>query len=135
MRGIRKYMKVGEMESNMDEKINGTIKISEEVIASIATTAAMEIEGVYKVNTKMSPSVKNISSQLKHIVKGVNIIKDDDGVDITLQLVIKHGYNIPEVSQKVQKNISEALSGMTGLVIKRVNVIVASVSEEKAKTK
>jgi len=128
-------MKVGEMESNMDEKINGTIKISEEVIAAIATTAAMEIEGVYKVNTKMSPSVKNISSQLKHIVKGVNIVKDDDGVDITLQLVIKHGYNIPEVSQKVQKNISESLSGMTGLVIKRVNVIVASVAEEKTKTK
>ena len=126
---------VGEMEYNMDEKINGTIKISEEVISSIATTAAMEVEGVYKVNQKMSPSVKNISAQLKHIVKGVNIINAEDGVDITLQIIVKHGYNIPEVSQKVQKNIAEALSGMTGLVIKRVNVIVASVAEEKTKTK
>ncbi len=119
----------------MDEKINGTIKISEEVIASIANTAAMEIEGVYKVNQKMSPSVKNISAQLKHIVKGVNIINAEDGVDITLQIIIKHGYNIPEVAQKVQRNIADALSGMTGLTIKRVNVIVTSVVEEKAKTK
>ncbi|MBQ2881454.1 MAG: Asp23/Gls24 family envelope stress response protein [Clostridia bacterium] len=119
----------------MDEKINGTIKISEEVIASIATTAAMEIEGVYKVNQKISPSVKNISAQLKHIVKGVNIINSEDGVDVTLQITIKHGYNIPDVAQKVQKNISEALSGMTGFAIKRVNVIVTSVVEEKTKTK
>lgn len=126
---------IGEMESIMDEKINGTIKISEEVIASIATTAALEIDGVLKVNQKMSPSVKNISAQLKHIVKGVNIINSEDGVDITLQISVKHGFNIPEVAQKVQKNVSDALSGMTGLVIKRVNVIVTSVAEEKVKTK
>lgn len=119
----------------MDEKINGTIKISEEVIASIASTAAMEIEGVLRVNQKMSSSVKNISAQLKHIVKGVNIINAEDGVDITLQITIKHGYNIPEVARKVQHNVSDALSGMTGLIIKRVNIIVTSVAEENNKTK
>lgn len=119
----------------MDEKINGTIKISEEVIASIAVTSAMEIEGVLKVNQKISPALKSISNQLKHIVKGVNIINAEDGVDITLQLSVRHGYNIPDVAQKVQKNVSEALSGMTGLLIKRVNVIVVSVAEASVKTK
>ena len=119
----------------MDEKINGTIKISEEVIASIATTSAMEIEGVLKVDQKMSASIKKISAQLKHVVKGVNIINSEDGVDITLQISVKHGYNIPDVAQKVQQNVADALSGMTGLVIKRVNIIVTSVSEEKNKTK
>ena len=119
----------------MDEKINGTIEISEEVIASIATTAALEVEGVYKVNQKMSPSVKSLSAQLKHVVKGVNIISSEDGMDITLQIVVKHGCNIPEVSQKVQKNIFDSLSGMTGLSIKRINVIVSNVAEEKNKTK
>lgn len=119
----------------MDEKMNGTIKISEEVIASIATTSALEIEGVLKVNQKMSPSVKNISAQLKHVVKGINILNSEDGVDITLQIVVKHNYNIPEVAQKVQKNVADALSGMTGLVVKRVNVIITGVAEEKVKVK
>lgn len=119
----------------MEEKINGTIKISEEVIASIASTAALEIEGVLKVNQKLSASIKNLGIQLKHVVNGVNIINGDDGVDITLQIVIKHGYNIPDVAQKVQSNVTDALSGMTGLVIKRVNVIVVSVAEEKKKAK
>ena len=119
----------------MDEKINGTIKISEEVIAAIATTSALEIEGVLKVSQKMSASVKNISSQLKHIVKGVNIINSEEGVDITLQISVKHGYNIPDVAKKVQKNVADALSGMTGLSITRVNVVVTSVAEEKTKTK
>lgn len=114
----------------MEEKRNGTIKISEEVIANIAITAATEIDGVEKVNQKISTTAKSLGAHLKHVVKGVNILNGEGGMEITLQVVVKHGCNIPDVAQKVQKNVSEALSSMTGISVKHVNVIVAGVCEE-----
>ncbi len=118
----------------MNEKNCGSIKISEDVIASIAATAAYEIDGVAKVHQKMLSSVKNIVGSLKTTQKGISIVTTENGLDITVQISVKNGYKIPDVSLAVQSNIKDAVSNMTGIDVYRVNVIVSNVVAEKVKS-
>ena len=111
----------------MDERNCGSIKISEDVIASIAVTAALEIDGTAKVHQKLLTSAKNI-------VGTVNVVTTSEGLDLTVQISVKNGYKIPDVALAVQNNVKEAVSNMTGLNVCRVNIIVSNVVAEKVKS-
>jgi len=110
----------------MDEK-NGSIKISEDVIASIAVTAALEIDGVVRVAQKMSGQVKSIIPNIKPTSHGVSVVRTDNGLDLTVPLVVSHGCKIKEISVAVQQNVIDAVSNMTGIAVSRVNIIVVGV--------
>ena len=56
----------------MAEENIGSVKISEEVIAGIAATAACEVEGVIRLSSKNVSSAKHIVANYKQIAKGVN---------------------------------------------------------------
>ncbi|MFA6217057.1 MAG: Asp23/Gls24 family envelope stress response protein [Candidatus Omnitrophota bacterium] len=105
----------------------GTISIHNNVIASIASAAATEIEGV-----------KNIGSGLKSrlwelLGKKISSIKVDIDaagyVSVEIPLVIKYGCNIPEISNKVQENVRLALEKMTNLSIKNINITVQGIEK------
>ena len=74
----------------------GTIQISEDVVASISSSVALETEGV--------------------------------GGLLNLFLMIRYGFAIAEVAQKVQNAVYSALEGMTGFPVKAVNVHVGGIS-------
>jgi uncharacterized alkaline shock family protein YloU len=118
----------------MNENNCGSIKISEEVIASIAITAALEIDGTAKVHQKLLTSAKNIVGSIKATQKGVSLVTTDNGLDVTVQISVKNGYKIPDVAVAVQENVKEALMNMTGINVYRVNVIVSNVVEQKVKS-
>ena len=92
----------------------GSILISEDVVASIATAAALETEGDLKPSRKMS-------------AKGVVIEPEDDGLRITLYVMIRYGYVLAEVAGKVQKTVLAALQDMTGFTIRSVNVMIGGI--------
>lgn len=116
----------------MEDIINiGTVKISEEVISTIANTAACEVDGVAKVHPKMVSNAKNFIANLKPAIKGVSISTTPEGIELTLQLSIKNGYKIPEVAKKVQDKVSDAVQNMTGLKVNKVNIIITNVTLEK----
>ena len=116
----------------MNEKSNGAIKISEDVITSIAITAATEIDGVARVYSKIAPSAKSIVSNIKLIAKSISIVTTEDGIELTLQISVKNGYKIPEVCENIQTNVADSVASMTGISVSKVNVIVASVEEKPA---
>lgn len=118
----------------MDERNCGSIKISEDVIASIAVTAALEIDGTAKVHQKLLASAKNIVGTVKATQKGVSVVTTSEGLDLTVQISVKNGYKIPDVALAVQNNVKEAVSNMTGLNVCRVNIIVSNVVAEKVKS-
>jgi len=118
----------------MDERNCGSIKISEDVIASIAVTAALEIDGTAKVHQKLLASAKNIVGTVKATQKGVSVVTTAEGLDLTVQISVKNGYKIPDVALAVQNNVKEAVSNMTGLNVCRVNIIVSNVVAEKVKS-
>ena len=102
----------------------GNLKISREVIATIARYAAMEIEGV--------ASLPSFATNLKGILKkqspkAVSIDLSDDVAVIDIHINVKSGVNIPALAEKLQLSVKEAVQNMTGIAVSRVNVIVAGI--------
>ena len=114
---------------------NGEIQIADDVIAVVAGTAALEIDGVLPIAASIAPD--NIAKMLmrNNFWKGIVIEKTETGVCVEITLLIKLGFKINEVSVAVQNRIKDALETMTGLNVERVDVIVSGVVQERAKKK
>ncbi|MBR5543426.1 MAG: Asp23/Gls24 family envelope stress response protein [Oscillospiraceae bacterium] len=110
---------------------NGSVTISEEVIASISAIAASEIDGVAALGTS------NVADFLgkKNQGKGVKVNIDGNDAEINITLSIKKGSVIPTVAKAVQENVVSAVESMTGINITAVNVKIAGVAFEKEKKK
>ncbi len=103
------------------------IKISEEVIATIAGIAASENEHV----TSMSGGfVDGIAGMLgrKTPGKGIKVEMKEDQVNIDLAVVMQYGCKIHEVARDMQKRVRETVEDMTGLEVLSINVNVLGVS-------
>ena len=107
----------------------GSLKISKEVIASIAGTAAKEINGVADLATFTT----NIKGWLmkKQSPKPIIINLTDDVAVIDIHIILKNGAKIPETSEKVQNAVKEAVQNMTGITVSRVNICVAGIEFEE----
>ncbi|WP_024620740.1 Asp23/Gls24 family envelope stress response protein [Metaclostridioides mangenotii] len=108
----------------MEENKFGQVKISNDVIATIAGISALEVDGIETSTTFTDKLLKN---------NGVKIQVDDDDVSLDVMIVIKHGKPIPEVAAKVQENIKNTVETMTGLVVSQVNIHVQGISFKKEK--
>ena len=61
--------------------------------------------------------------------RGVRLsIDDEEGAVIDLYVMIRYGYAIPEVAEKIQNAVSGTNESMTGFSVKAVNVHVGGVS-------
>lgn len=134
----------GGMESIMENTINpeifednGTVNISDEVIAVMASLAATGVSGV----AGMSGGVADGFAQLlgkKSLSKGVKITKDGDKLALDLSVVVEYGTKIPDVSWEVQDKVKNEIETMTGLLVSAVNVSVDGINvpaEEAPKKK
>ena len=97
----------------------GCIHISEEVLASIASGAAAEVEGI--------SGLMNLPAK-KTSARGVRLAVDDDGTVIDLYVMIRYGYAIPEVAEKIQTAVASSVEAMAGFAVKAVNVHVGGIS-------
>lgn len=102
----------------------GAIQISEDVVASIATAAALETEGV---SAMMGPGSGDLKLARKMSAKGVVIEPEEDGLSITLYVMIRYGFAMAEVAGKVQKAVLAALHDMTGFSVRAVNVMIGGI--------
>lgn len=103
----------------------GSLKISQEVIASIAEYTINEIDGVSGL-APLSPSLTGWLLE-KQTVKPVSIVINDGVAVIDLRICVKNTVKIPELSQKIQSSVKEAVQNMTGVVVSRVNLHVAGI--------
>ena len=97
----------------------GCIHISQDVLASIAAGAVGEVEGI--------SGMMNLAAK-KSAARGVRLSVDEEGASIDLYVMIRYGHAIPEVAEKVQTAVSNAIESMTGFTVKAVNVHVGGVS-------
>jgi len=104
----------------------GKIRIHKNVIASIASLAAVEIEGVKRIGSDFTSGVLELIGKKTLMAVKVEIDKNEE-IRVEIPLVIKYGFNIPEVSNKVQENIRNALERMTSLSIKYININVQGI--------
>ena len=117
------------MENNKACEAIGNLKISQEVIATIAGVAAREIEGVFGMAQAPGNLKKLIAKSPSS--RSVNITMNDDIAVIDVYVTLRYGAKIPEVSQSIQTSVKEAVQTMTGIVVSRVNVFVAGISFEE----
>ncbi len=109
----------------------GEVIISEEVIATIAALAAVEVKGVVSmVGTMPNEIIERLG--MKKLSKGVKVEIADETVSIDLALNIKEDVIIPDISAEVQNKVKNAVEMMTGYPVAAVNIRVASVDIEGA---
>lgn len=109
------------------------VKISEEVLASIASIAAKEIEGV----AELSAAPANIKGILKSKPINTPVLVDlGDGVAVfDIYLKIKYGAKVQNVASEVQKKVKDSVQNMTGIAVSKVNVHISSIAIEEKKKK
>lgn len=111
----------------MDE--NGNVKISYEVISTIAAVAVSEIEGASTMNGTLS-GIAEIFGK-KNFTKGIKVSSDEQIV-IDVNIVVDYGCKIHEVAYNVQNNVKKNVELMSGLEIGKVNVHVVGVEQAKS---
>ena len=110
---------------------NGSINISEEVIAAIAVGAVREVEGVSGMMTGMGGSVTDLVNNRKNAqkgTKGVKIYMTGTALTLDLYLTVEYGHAIPEVAENAQKAVASAVEAMTGCPVGTVNIHVGGVT-------
>lgn len=106
----------------------GRIKVHRNVIASITSLAACQVDGVKSVGKNLRSAVQEFLDKKEHPAVKVDIDKNGE-VRLELPLVIKFGFNIPDVAAKVQENVRAALEKMTSLPIKDININVQGIEK------
>lgn len=104
---------------------DGAIQISEDVVASIASTTAAEVDGV---SAMMSANVSDLMGGKKMSAKGVRVEMDGEGIVVNLFIVVRYGSAIGDVAKRAQQVVRTALEGMTGFKVTAVNVHVGGIS-------
>lgn len=124
------------MEENKDiieeitlEEDTGKLNISDDVVATIAGIAAMEIEGVADMSVGVVGGIAEKLGAKKQ--KGVKVAVTPDGAVIDLYIVVQFGIRIPELAWEVQENVKNSVETMTGIDVLKVNVHIEGVSFAK----
>ena len=86
----------------------GEIKIHRNLIRQIVEIAALTVEGVASLAITTDKWLSKTLSRLK--INGVKIDLSKD-IKIEVPIIVKYGYNIPDIAMKVQEEILKSLSG------------------------
>ena len=105
----------------------GTVKIADDVVASIAGIAATEVEGVVSMAGNIGNELKS-KMGVKNLAKGVKVEVIGKSVKADIALIVEYGYSIPAISQKVQEKVKSTIENMTGLTVTDVNIRIARVN-------
>lgn len=99
---------------------NGSVMISEDVIATIVEHTLTEVEGVVKGGAEVVGK--------KSWGKGIRIaIAEDNTLTLGCNIVVSYGESVIKVAQAVQDAITNAVESVTGVTVSDVNVNVCGI--------
>ncbi|GKU78477.1 Asp23/Gls24 family envelope stress response protein [Paenibacillus sp. L3-i20] len=111
----------------------GIIRISDDVVATIAGLAALETPGIAAMSGGISEGLaKRLSG--KNVQKGVSVEVGQLEAAIDLRIIVHYGIPIQEVCRQLQLNVRESVENMTGLQVVEVNVKVEGVAFKEEET-
>lgn len=121
---------------NIDETY-GSIRISDDVIASTSAMAAINVDGVAEMSGGITESISSIIGKT-NLTKGIKVNTNDDNVIIDIYIAVKYGFKIPEVAWNVQEKVKKEVEDTAGIKINAINIHVQGVifetEEEKGET-
>ena len=119
------------MDTNEFNTVAGSCIISEEVIASIAGTAALETEGVAALANRPA-DIRGIISQ-NPATRAVRVLNTENDTVLDVFVILKQGVRIQETAVALQQNVKLAVQSMTGKPVTRINVHIDGMVEEDNK--
>lgn len=99
---------------------NGTVMISEDVIATIVEHSLTEVEGVVKGGSEVVGK--------KSWGKGIRItIAEDNTLTLGCNIVVAYGESVVNVAKAVQAAVTNAVESVTGVTVADVHVNVCGI--------
>ena len=101
---------------------NTDIKISNDVVASIAGVAVSEVHGVYSMAGGIAGGISEVFSGKKNLSKGIKVEVGEKETKIDVKIIVEYGVRIPDVAFEIQGRVKKAVETMTGLKVSVVNI-------------
>ena len=105
----------------------GSVKISEDVVATIAGLAATSVPGLSGMSGNMVSGLSEVFGR-KNNTKGVKVDMTGDQVTLDISIIVEYGNPIIRVATAVQDAVKSAVETMSGLKVTAVNIHVDGVS-------
>ena len=100
-----------------------SIKISNDVVASIAGVAVSEVPGVYG----MAGGITEIFGK-KGLTKGIKVEVGEKETKIDVNIIVEYGARSPDVAFEIQNRVKKAVETMTGLKVANVNIHIQGIN-------
>ena len=88
-----------------EEETVGNIKISVDVVSTIAGIATTEIDGVAGMYGTFAGGIAEMLGAKKNPSKGVKVDMSETSVRIDLYIVVEYGVRIPELAWEIQESV------------------------------
>ena len=119
------------MDAREFKSAEGSCIISEDVVASIVATAALETEGVAGLAGRAA-DIRGIISR-NDAARAVRVLNTENDTILDVYVTLKDGARIQETAVALQQNVKTAVQSMTGKPVTRINVHVEGVVAEENK--
>ncbi|MDD2213604.1 MAG: Asp23/Gls24 family envelope stress response protein [Oscillospiraceae bacterium] len=121
------------MSENKQNSVKGERTMSQGFIAQYAAEAAMQTDGVARLDPGGAAAIK-AAFGYEHEGSGVQVVfreGSDDIVSITVYPVIYYGQIVPEVAWAIQEHVKMNVEKYTGLVVDSVDVHVNDIVQQE----
>ena len=95
--------------SAVKKESNGTITFANEVIATIAGLAAVDIPGVAGMSGGFVDGFTELLGR-KNLSKGIKVEVGTEEVAVDIAIVVEYGTPVPEIAQNIQMAVMKASS-------------------------
>ena len=103
---------VSKTEVSKVEAEGGRILFADEVVATIASLAVADVEGVSALSGGMVEGITEMLGK-KNLTKGIKVEVGQEEAAVDVSVSVKYGYKIKEVCEKIQQAIKSANGGGT----------------------
>lgn len=97
---------------NTQDAQNGKVVYNAGIVHNIVALAVAEVEGAMPL-----PGKKN----------GISLYIEKDGIYVDVSVVVKYGYNVPELAYRIQQSVKQSVENMTRYKVAEVDVHVRDI--------
>jgi len=104
----------------------GTTRVANEVVASIAALAALQVRGVHAMFRPGAQPLERITRR-SHAHRGVRVELVGGALHLDLYIVVEADGNVQSIGSEVQRRVLDAVDRMLDMRVAEVNVLVSEV--------
>ena len=97
---------------NPNDKQNGKVDYNAGILNGIVALAVEEVEGTVLISGKR---------------RGISLFIEKDGIYADVSVIVKYGYNVPELAYRIQQSVKQNVENMTRYWVAKVDVHIQDV--------